>query len=419
MHQESRRWASQGWGPPGGGPPPGGGGGWGPPPGAPPGGGGGGWGPPGGPPGGGGGGYGPPPGGGGGGYGPPPGGGGGGYGPPGGGGYGPPPGAPPGGYGAPPGAPPGGYGAPPGPGGFGGPPGFGGGYAPAQQGGGFGAQAKPLPGAGMRFQYAGTGGELLGEAFVGLLLTMITFGIYAPWFYCRMLRYFSSKTTGGPTAHGQLRVEFNGDGGSLFGVIFVGALLTMITFGIYGAWFACRLTQYLCDNTAVVGQDGTRYQVQFRGQGGDLFGKMIVGYLLTMITFGIYMPWFLCQMRKWFYDQSTIVANGQQAGRLEFFGEGGELFGTFLLGMFLTIITCGIYKSWFDVTLAQYWARHTRIQLNGQQYAMDFDGDGAELFVLNLVGRLLTMLTLGIYSAWWVTNVVKFDVEHYVYRRLG
>lgn len=390
-----------GWGPPGGGAPPGapgapaGGGGWGQPPGGggmpPGGGGGGGWGPPGG---------GMPPGGGG----MPPGGGGGwGGGPPQGHAPGPMPGQAygqqQGGYGA----PGGGYGAPGG--GYGAP---GGGYG----GGGYGQQMGPE----VRGAFIGTGGELFGQLIVGFLLTMITFGIYYPWFIVKMMNYISEKTSFGPTQRGTVGIRFHMTGGQLFVEMLVVVLLTYITLGIYGAWAACRLARFFANNTTFVTADGAQIKLQFNGQGGSLFGEAILGAILTAITCYIYFPWFACKIRKWFYQNTQILENGQPVGGLDFVGDGGTLFGKFLAGMLLTYITLGIYYPWFKCSLDKFWNQNTRIHYQGRTFHGDFTGQGGDLFVMNLVGGLLMFVTLGIYFFWYMAKLLKWDFENTVIR---
>lgn len=300
------------------------------------------------------------------------------------------------GYGAPPG---GGYGAAP-QGGFGAPPGMG---------------AAPGAGGETRFSFEGTGGELFGKLFVGMLLTGITFGIYGAWFAVGFINYLCEKTTIS-TPNGPMRARFNGTGGQLFGAMFVGYLLTMITFGIYGSWFICKMTRYFADNTQVQGSDGRVYQLQFSGEGGDLFGKALVNGLLTGITLYIYLPWAMCNMRKWFYQKTLIVEQGQPIGQLDFVGEGGTLFGTFLVGVLLTVLTAGIYGSWFTVAMKKFYDQNTRILIRGRTYSMDFTGQGGDLFVLSLVNGLLTVVTLGIYWFWAQVKMLKWNYENTVIR---
>ena len=266
----------------------------------------------------------------------------------------------------------------------------------------------------VRGDFSGTGGELLGQLFVGYLLTMITFGIYGPWFMCKFANFIAERTTFGPSAKGTVRFRFEGQGGQLFVTFLVGYLLTMVTFGIYAPWFMCKLAKFYADNMVATTDDGSSYKPDFQGQGGDLFVTFLVGYLLTMVTFGIYTPWFTCKLNKWFMSNTKITKNGQQVGDMDFVGEGGDLLVTFIVGYLLTIVTFGIYMPWFQVKLLAFNADNTKINIEGQRLGMRFTGQGGELFVIIFVGYLLSIVTLGIYSFWMMAKLLKWQTSNTV-----
>ncbi len=279
-----------------------------------------------------------------------------------------------------------------------------------------------MPGAGYstgagetRLMYEGTGGELFGKMFVGLLLTGLTLGIYMPWFICKMLEYFASKTVA-QTPAGPMRFSFRGQGGALFGKAFVGMLLTMITFGIYAPWFVVNMLKWGYENSSAQSASGRTFQLQFTGQGGQLFVKYLINGLLTGITFYIYTPWAICDIRRYMTANTQIVENGQPIGTMSFEGQGGALFGKFLLGGFLTIITFFIYLFWFEVDLKKFYYENTRIQIGGRTYSVSFNGTGGENFGLQIVNMLLAQLTFGIYSFWGITNILKWECEKTVIR---
>ena len=82
------------------------------------------------------------------------------------------------------------------------------------------------------------------------------------------------------------RPNFQGEGGELFKLFFLQGLLVLVTFGIYTPWFICNVMTYLASRT-VFGptQNGWIY-ARFHGKGGALFVTFIRGYLLTFVTFG-------------------------------------------------------------------------------------------------------------------------------------
>src|SRR5690606_40710422 len=101
-----------------------------------------------------------------------------------------------------------------------------------------------------------------------------------------------------------------------------------------------------------------------------------------------------------------------------------ELFVTFLVGLILTVITLYIYTPWFICKLNKAIYSRTAIHENEQRVGnFDFEGTGGELFVTFLVGALLTVITLYIYLPWFQVKIMSFIAEntrvHYQGRGFG
>jgi uncharacterized membrane protein YjgN (DUF898 family) len=280
------------------------------------------------------------------------------------------------------------------------------------------APQQPMVG-GVRVNLAVTGGELFGKLFLGYLLCAITFGIYMPWFICGLQRYLQSKVTIGPTQRGNVRLNFTGTGGSLFVLCLVNYLLTIITLGFYMPWFLCKLIKFFTEHTHAQSDDGTQLQLRFEGTGGDLFVTLLVGYLLSVITLGIYFPWFLCSLQRLFYSKTKICENSVPVGGFEFSGTGGSLLGQFLLGYLLMIVTFGIYMAWFQVKMYKFFASNTRIDFHGHRWVGDFTGKGLDLFLIFLVGWLLLPITLGIYFFWFFAKLLRFQFNNMVFHQMS
>ncbi len=277
-------------------------------------------------------------------------------------------------------------------------------------------QAAPLPsktGQIIQPRFSGQGGDLFVTVLVGYLLSMVTLGIYIPWFVCKLHAYLAASTRIEGTPRGTLQLEFTGQGKDLFVTGLVGVLLSIVTCGIYAPWFLVKLAQFFADHTHAIAPDGTRYSARFEVTGGELFVALLVGGLLCGVTLGIYTPWFLCNLQRLVLSKTTILEDGTAHGSFSFTGEGGELIGTFLLGVLLMIVTFGIYAAWFQVSLLQFFTRHTTLTLGGSSWRGRFSGTGGELLILNLVGYLLTVITLGIYGAWWIVKQLTFQTDHH------
>jgi uncharacterized membrane protein YjgN (DUF898 family) len=75
---------------------------------------------------------------------------------------------------------------------------------------------------------------------------------------------------------------------------------------------------------------------------------------------------------------------------LRFSGNGAEYFGIWIVNLLLTIVTLGIYSAWAKVRRLQYFYRHT--ELAGSSF--DFHGSPTRI----LIGRLIALMMLIAYN---------------------
>lgn len=259
-------------------------------------------------------------------------------------------------------------------------------------------------------EFKATGGELFKQLFVGFLLCSVTFGIYYPWFLVSLHRLVLNRTTV-RVGDQELRLDFTGTGGELFKHMFLSYLFTMWTFGIYMPWAIVRLLKFQQEHTVAVGVDRT-YRFQTELTGGQLFKTLIGGYLLTGITFGIYAPWFLANLMRTILEASSLRSEHEHVGSVRFTLTGGELFKRFIVGYLLTMVTFGVYMFWFQVKMLRLFMNSTEITAGGRAYRGDFTGTGGEAFKVNFLGYLLTMVTFGIYSFWYMANLLRFQFSN-------
>lgn len=262
-----------------------------------------------------------------------------------------------------------------------------------------------------KFEFRGTGRELFKGLLKGWLLTAITFGIYLPWFLVGLIKLVAGKVTI-RVGEDELNVAYTGTGGELFKRGLVGYLLSIITLGIYLPWFIVDLVKFHQSHTTAVRSDGRVFKLNSALTGGELFKTFLVNYLLTMVTFGIYAPWMMCNVQRVVLGATTIRENDRVVGTVAYTGQGGELFKTFLVGYLLTMITLGIYGFWFQVKLIAFFQRGTEITVDGLTYAGNYDATGGESLKINLLGYLLTTLTFGIYLFWYLADLLRFQLAH-------
>jgi uncharacterized membrane protein YjgN (DUF898 family) len=117
--------------------------------------------------------------------------------------------------------------------------------------------------------------------------------------------------------------------------------------------------------------------------------------------------------------RTQIEEHGQAVGTLDFVGSGGDLFVQYLLLVVLYIPTLTLYQFWFQVKMMRFFARGTRVAVGERVYGGEFEGEGAEWFVLNLLGFVLGIITLGIYYPWFIAKAFRWQCDHTMYRPLA
>ncbi|HNF96258.1 MAG TPA: DUF898 family protein [Pseudomonadota bacterium] len=279
------------------------------------------------------------------------------------------------------------------------------------------AQLAPIPGGNprtgvagqVRFEYLGKPTELIGSGIVAMLLLMVTCGLAYPWIIAGAQRYYYSRIRI-HTDSGVLTPEFTGTGFLCFVEVFLSSILVILTLGIYTPWYLANVLRYFMNNSQAVASDGTRYRLDYSGKGGELFVPMLVNMLLTNITLGIYGAWATCDLQKRIFEKTRILKGEHEIGKLDFVGTGGGLVGTLLLGMLLSMVTLGLYLPWFQCNMEKFFRRNTAVYIGERRYRGDFSGEGGELFLL-MLQVILVPLTLGLYLFWLITKQNRFFIE--------
>jgi len=216
------------------------------------------------------------------------------------------------------------------------------------------------------------------------------------------------------------KISFTGTGSEYFGIWFVNFILTILTLGIYGAWARARTINYVSSKTVLEGDSFT-----YHGTGMQIF----IGYLKLIVVFiilyAVYTVGVFLQSTSLIYIGLGILfvgliffmplaVHGAMKFRLSrtswrgihmgYRGSKTTLFWLYLKGTLLTLVTFGIYSSWFTVKLNSYLYGNCRLG----NVKIGFQGDGRTLFFIYLKGFFLSILTLGIYYFWYVKNVYNY-----------
>src|ERR1700685_13403 len=89
-------------------------------------------------------------------------------------------------------------------------------------------------------------------------------------------------------------------------------------------------------------------------------------------------------------DSPSQASSARVPEPLRFTGNGAEYFGIWIVNLLLTIVTLGIYSAWAKVRRLQYFYRHT--ELAGSSF--DFHGSPTKI----LIGRLIALAMLIAYN---------------------
>ena len=169
------------------------------------------------------------------------------------------------------------------------------------------------------------------------------------------------------------------------------------------------------------------YELSFHGTGTEYFGIIIVNWLLTVITLGIYYPW--ARARKMKYKYGSTGLNGD---RFAFHGTGKEMFIGLLKLLIIYLLIMGIFGLFFFVFESLIWGililylvffaivplaihgafryRMSRTSWRGIRFG--YRGKKKELILKFLKWTFFTIITLGIYSAWMAVNLREYVINH-------
>ncbi len=96
------------------------------------------------------------------------------------------------------------------------------------------------------------------------------------------------------------------------------------------------------------------YNSYFDGGLLQLIGWRVLGFLVTVFTFGICYPWACCMVYRWETKHMVI-----ERKRLNFNGTAAQLFGKWILWWLAIIFTLGIFLFCLPIILKKWKMKHT------------------------------------------------------------
>ena len=168
------------------------------------------------------------------------------------------------------------------------------------------------------------------------------------------------------------------------------------------------------------------YKLGFNGKGADFFGIIVVNWLLTVITLGIYYPWGKAKVLQYIYGSSTLNDDA-----FTFHGTGKEMFKGFIKAILIFIALYAVLFLFIYLQLpivglllfyllllafiplaihGSYRYRMSRTSWRGIRFG--YRGDREEFIKLFFKNLLFTILTLGIYGSWMTINIRTYVLSN-------
>lgn len=228
-------------------------------------------------------------------------------------------------------------------------------------------------------------------------------------------------------------LRYHGEGGALFGLVLVNALLTALTLGIYSFWGRTKVRQFHYNETEM---DGDRFV--YHGTGGELLvgalkamGIMFLTVIVVSIAAfalgavfggqvesGAPSPVFTSLFTVFFYTlfalMMILAINGARRYRLSrsswrgirfnFHGGFGAYLGLMLKGIALSVVTLGFYSPFFASERRAFLVNNVRFGSEPFEYT----GEGRPLFWPWLRALLLSVPTLGLSWIWFAAFAHRY-----------
>lgn len=245
--------------------------------------------------------------------------------------------------------------------------------------------------------------------------------------YCIM--FYMTKLLIEGVSYKEKSLVFDGTFGKYLGILLLGTFLTIITLGIYTPWFIRSITRFYIDHSALDSQ-----KFKFMGKGNKLF--MI--YLFTLVI-----PLILFSAAVILLTQVFVPTDNAIATQGVFWMVAGYLFEMFILTpfiylyykwmvqvnykeysirwetsffpscvriffeIFFSIITLGLYFPLALIRLYSYFSGMTVAASGESKRRFGFDCDPFKDYIFILAQIILTIITLSIYYPWACCKIGK------------
>jgi uncharacterized membrane protein YjgN (DUF898 family) len=225
-------------------------------------------------------------------------------------------------------------------------------------------------------EFTGTFGGFIGIVLLGFFLSIITLGIYTPWFIRDLNRFFIDHSS-----YNSQMFKFQGKGGKLFVILLLTLFLPIIILTSVLVSFAInhagQMGNYMIIQQVVtiilmipylyfvykwmINIDYKNLNIRWETNFWSACGKISAEIILIVITAGIYMPLAMLRLYKYFSEKTVAIAEDRKLR----FGFDIDQLNDFLFiwgQTLLIIITLGIYYPWAFCKIASRISSKTYLE---------------------------------------------------------
>ncbi len=150
----------------------------------------------------------------------------------------------------------------------------------------------------IRFQLTEEPAKFANQAFGNFLLSLITLGIFTPFYIHRKVAFIYNSLF-----YGNLQFEYKGNEKEFFKIAFFGFLLTVVTLGIYYFWWYPKIYNYYIRHLEV---GGAKFRAEI--QPGEFFKLVFTNLLIVVFTLGLGYAWVLVRTTRFFVEHIQLEA---------------------------------------------------------------------------------------------------------------
>ena len=201
-----------------------------------------------------------------------------------------------------------------------------------------------------------------------------------------------------------IKSEFDGKLLQLIGWYLLGLLVSVVTLGIGAPFAKCFILNWQYKHTKINGR-----RLCFDGNGLQLLGNYIKWMFFSVITLGIYLIFLPVAWNKWVVKHTHYEGNRKPVVNYSLFdGTTWDLIGLSILCFFLRLFSLGLLSPFCENLMISWRVNHTTYDT----IDMEFDGKGFQLLGNYIKWTFFTIITLGIYGLWVPIKKIKWEVKH-------